>query len=128
MTNKKLTNKTTLEMAIECVKANNYHSAEFTTNEIVEKLEKMLATVEKKNSTNKKPTEKQKENDSYKKLILEFLSEQEEPKTVTEMIKAIPEISEFTNQKVSAIVKQLKDDEKVVKTVVKGRAVFALAE
>lgn len=81
----------------------------------------------KKNSgENKKPTKAQEENEKYKKLILEFLASQDGV-TCTDIIKTVPEFAEFSNQKVSALMRQLGLAGKVVKGEVKGRAMFYLA-
>lgn len=86
-----------------------------------------VALLAKKNSADRKPTKTQEENEGYKAAILDFLSEQSEAVTCTDIQKGIPELTEFNNQKVAALVNQLKAANKVVKTMVKGRAMFSLA-
>ena len=124
MTNNKLTNKKALEIAINAVTENNYTTVDFTTDEIVEKLEKILAQTEKKNSGERKQTDKQKKNGELGQVILEWLKTQTEGKTVTDMMKEIPELAELSNQKVSSIVKPLKDDGLIQKKIEKGRSYF----
>ena len=48
--------------------------------------------------------------------------------TVTEIIKEVAECNELTNQRVSALLRQLKDEGKVVKTIDKRKSYFQLAE
>ena len=64
MTNKKMTNAMALETAIEVLKEDNQY------DEVVEKLQKMLAQVNKKSSANKKPTATQKMRNSRSKSLL----------------------------------------------------------
>lgn len=81
----------------------------------------------RKNSSDKKPTATQAANEGHKALILAFLSTQTEGKTCTEVQKGVPEFSDFNNQKVAALMRQLADAGKVVKSVVKGKSLFSLA-
>lgn len=121
MTNK-MTNKKALEIAIATL------ATDPAKTEVVEKLKKMLIQAEKKAGTDRKPTARQIENEGFKKVILEWLEGQTEPKTVTDMMKEIPELDGMTNQRVSALVKQLKDTNMVDKTISKGRSYFKLVE
>jgi predicted transcriptional regulator len=84
-----------------------------------------IELLNKKNSkTSGKLTKTQKENEAIKAEILEGL---EGKMTITEMTKNIPAIEGMTNQKVSALVRQLVKEEKVVRTEEKGRAYFEIA-
>ena len=95
-----------------------------TANE-VEFLEHEIELLDKKNS-NRKPTKAQSENEGIKTSIIEGMVEGK-AYTITEMIKSIPAISGFTNQKVSALVRQLKDDGLVIRTLEKDKAYFTKA-
>lgn len=119
MTNK-MTNKVALEIAIEAVKATG-------NTEAVEKLEKMLIQVEKKNSVDRKPTATQTENVSLKEAILLFM-ENGKQYTVTEIMKGCGELEGLSNQKVSALMKQLYEGGKVTKEIVKRKSYFSLVE
>lgn len=77
---------------------------------LAEVMEHELELLVKKNSADKKPTATQVENEKFKELIVEFMVEGEKY-TITDFIKFIPELNEKTNQKVSAIVKQMYADE-----------------
>lgn len=77
---------------------------------LAEVMEHELELLAKKNSADKKPTATQVENEKFKELIVEFMEEGEKY-TITDFIKSIPELNEKTNQKVSAIVKQMYADE-----------------
>ena len=74
---------------------------------------------EKKNSS-RKPTKDQLENANIKTLILEFM-EEGKSYTVTDIQKAMGLES---NQKASALIRQLKEEGLVSREEVKGRAYF----
>lgn len=125
MTNNKLTNKKALEIAITAIETSSFSTSDFKTDEIVEKLSKMLVQTEKKSSSERKPTAKQEANKKLEAIILDYLNVQTEGKTVTDMMKEIPELDGMSNQKVSSLVKPLKDDGIIVKEVIKGRSYFS---
>lgn len=68
-----------------------------------------LELLAKKNSADKKPTATQVANDSIKSAILEGM-ENGRLYTITDMIKEIPACADLTNQKVSALVRQMTPD------------------
>lgn len=65
-----------------------------------------LELLAKKNSSEKKPTATQVANDGIKTAILDGM-EEGKLYTITDLIKTIPELADLTNQKVSALVRQL---------------------
>ena len=125
MTNNKLTNKKALEIAIKAIDVSGFSTDDFKTDEIIEKLSKMLVQTEKKSSSERKPTAKQEANKKLEAVILDYLNAQTEGKTVTDMMKEIPELDGMSNQKVSSLVKPLKDGGIIVKEVIKGRSYFS---
>lgn len=76
-----------------------------------------------KRATNKKENF---ENANIKALILEVLETADKPLTITEIMKADSDLPQ-SNQKISALVRQLKEDNIITRTEVKGRAYFALS-
>ena len=87
------------------VKALNYVLANCElTDEVREKVEKMKAQFEKKNSAEKKPTAQQVANAAIQTALLEGM-EPNRLYTITELIKEIPACNDLTNQRVSAIVR-----------------------
>lgn len=92
---------------------------------LVEFIENEIAKVEKKN-TNRKPSAVQTANEQIKAEILENMVDGKSY-TITEMIKAFPCCADLTNQKVSALVRQLKDENLVIKTEIKGKSYFSKA-
>lgn len=84
----------------------------------------------KNSGGDKKQTATQKENESYKELIVEFLAglpDDSQGVTCTEIMKSIPAFNGFNNQKISALVRQLKLADRVVGEEVKGKSLFRLA-
>lgn len=74
----------------------------------------------------KKPTKAQEANAEIKEIILEALKNMSG--TVTEIQKASPNLEGCSNQKISALLKQLVESGKVTKTIDKKKSIFSLAE
>ena len=87
-------------------------------------VEHELELLAKKNSAEKKPTAVQVANEGIKDAILEAMEEGKKY-TITDLIKSIPEIADLTNQKVSALVRQL-IAEYIEKTEDKRKSYFRL--
>ena len=68
----------------------------------------------------------QMENEEYKKAILNFLSDGNRY-TITELMNYVPELSDFNNQKVASLVRQLRLSGDVNVEEIKGKAYFSLA-
>ena len=83
-----------------------------------------MELLSKKNSAEKKPTAQQMANEATKQAILDGM-ESNRLYTVTEIIKEIPECAELSNQKVSALLRLLKDECKVIKTEDKRKSYFS---
>ena len=90
-----------------------------------EKLEALLAQQMKKSSAEKKPTKTQEANKALGEAVLSILRENGAPMTVTEVFNAMPEGSVSSTQKVSALVRALLLEGKVVKTVEKRVSFFS---
>lgn len=117
----KMTNSKALGVAIEVLGADEKYA------EVVAKLEKIKASTDKKNSAERKPTATQTENVGFKTAILEGM-ESGKAYTIGDLIKAIPEIADLTNQRVSALVRQLKDEGLVTREEIKRKAYFTKVE
>ena len=101
----------------EVVKANPTYVA-YLKNE--------LALLDKK-AQNKKATKTQEQNKGIKTTILEVLATIGSG-TVTDIQNGNEELSALSNQKVSALVRQLVESGEVVKTTDKKKSIFSLAE
>lgn len=94
------------------------------TEEMQEMAKKYIAQMDTRNA-NRKPSAKQIENESIKEEILEVLAGQD-PMTVTEIVSALGN-AELTNQRVSALLTQLKNSERVIRVTDKRKALFKVA-
>lgn len=97
-------------------------------DEVREKLEGMKAQLEKRSAKTgeRKPTKTQIANEGFKETILANM-EPDRLYTVSELAKEIPFGEELSGQRVSALMKQLKDAGKVLRTEEKRKAYFSLA-
>jgi hypothetical protein len=95
-------------------------------SETAEKLTALKAQLMKKKSSSK-PTKAQLANEAVKEEIREVLGSADEPMTVTEILKAMP--NEYSSQKISALLRQMGEEgtKEVVKTIEKKVSRFALA-
>ena len=89
-------------------------------------LENELALLDKK-AQNKKATKTQEQNEGIKATILKVLATIGSG-TVTDIQNGNEELSALSNQKVSALVRQLVESGEVVKTTDKKKSIFSLAE
>ena len=122
--NKKLTNVVALEMvlAMEEVQANQ---------ELVAKLELMKSQKKKKNKSGVRAdgtkilTAEQKKNEGIKEQLIEVLAKCEEPQQVKDLMR-MEEFSGYTNQKLTALLKQLVSAEMVERIENKKVAKFKI--
>lgn len=113
----KITNKSALTFVIT--------NCEMPT-EIKEKLEVMLASLDRKSSADRKPTPTQRENEVLKNALLEVLTT--EPKRISEIQALGTAFADLSNQKMSRLLNDLVRAEKAVKVSVKGVTYFARAQ
>ena len=93
---------------------------EFCSNEI--------SLLDKKNGTLKKPTDKQMQNENYKEAILRYLREvAPEHKAIAEIWDSVEMLAsnpDMTGQRISALITQLKNENKIVRVEEKRKAYF----
>lgn len=113
----KMTKKEMFEM-IKGVCANDTRIVEFCEHEI-----ELL----NRKSSKSTQTKTQIENENIKGAIVNALTEIAKPVTITEMQELNTEMANYSNQKLSALLKQLvENDKKVVKTVDKKKSYFTV--
>ena len=117
MATEKMTYAKALDVAIAAV----------SEGEVRDKLTALKASIEKKNSAERKPTATQTANEGYKSAILSAM-ESGKGYTITDLLKAVPEIAELTNQRVSAIVRQMVEAGEVSREEIKRKAYFTKVE
>ena len=121
---KKMTKK---EMFVQILNNHNLKADE------IDFINHEIELLEKRNSKggDKKPTAKQLENADLKTVILDFLADNPDDKfTITDMWKKIPVLAnntEMSNQRISAIVNQLKNENLVAREEIKRKAYFSIA-
>lgn len=95
--------------------------------DVCETLTKMSAQLEKQAQADRKPSKKEVErkdaNEALKADILARLATGDHM-TVSDLIQQVPSLAGMTTQKVSALMRLLKLDNKVDKEVVKGKTLF----
>lgn len=98
-------------------------------DEVFEKIKNIKASLEKKSTGKKKATKDDLERQGIKDTIFNFLSENEGSQyTITEIMHNIEGYNKYSNQKLSALVKQLVAEGLVEREEDgKGKAVFSLA-
>ena len=104
-------------MALDEVKANA---------DLVAFCEHEIELLQKK-SASKKPSKKNEENEVLKTKIVEVLSTFENGATVSEILATGGDFTGMSNQKISALVRQLVLDGTVVKTTDKKKSIFSVA-
>ena len=116
---KKITKATRFNqlLSIDAVKSNP---------DLVAFIEHELELLAKKNASDKKPTATQIANNGIKETILDTLADNK-VMTITEMQKANSELADLSNQKISALVRQLIAEGAVKKEEIKRKAYFSLA-
>ena len=112
------TKKMTKREMFEQIKANY----ELTAEEVAF-IDHELELLAKKNSAEKKPTAVQVANEGIKDAIVEGL-EVGKKYTITDLMKSVPACADLSNQRVSALVRQLVTDGVVVRTEEKRKAYF----
>ncbi len=83
-----------------------------------------IELLENKASQTRKPTQSQSENLVFKSEIVEFLKN-DGKFSITNLQNSIDSLKDLSNQRVSAILKQLVDSGEVVKTYEKRKAFFS---
>ena len=91
-------------------------------------IEHEIELLAKKNAGDKKPTANQIANDGYKDIIFaEMTANPDKLYTVTDLIKNVDGLGDLTNQRVSALLRQMIDANKVEKIVDKRKSYFRMA-
>ena len=140
MANTKMTQVTALRLAVDVI-TNVMNGAdvdlvsgEFSDTEITEALVKLSdmadKLAEKRSTPSKADKEKFAEHKAIADEIMLVLSTEEtvtDGMTVSEMQKASEMLAEYSNQKISAILRKMIENKTVVKTIDKKKSYFSLA-
>ena len=90
-------------------------------------IEHEIELLAKKNTSEKKPTKTQIENEGNKQIVLDTLATFTDGKTISEIQAANEILAEMSNQKVSALVRQMVQDGSLVRIEDKRKAYFKVA-
>ena len=123
MMEKKVTKKEKFEMIKEIVLNANVDNEAL----MVEFIDREIELLNKKRASGAK-TAKQKENDELVEKLYNVLAEIGRPVTISELQAESEEFGAMSNQRVSALMKKLKDAERVTKTPDKKKSYFSIAE
>ena len=104
-------------LALEAVKADSA---------LVDFINHELELLSKKNASEKKLTPAQKENLTIQEAILNYM-EDDVLYTITDLLKNVPECAGLSNQRVSAIVRIMREEKKVERIEEKRKAYFRKA-
>ena len=96
-------------------------------NEFDEFIDHEVELLSRKRSTSNKPSKRQIENESLKEAILDVLARADENGMTIGEIAKVVDFDGATPNRVNALVSQLKKADKVVRTEVKGKAMFTIA-
>lgn len=123
---KKITLKENFERLAGVVKGANIDETE--KNELLLFINNRIEQINKKASgTSAKEKENKALQDQIKVVLLNLLAQQSEPINIATMLKVEP-LSQYTNQRISAILTKLIAEGKVERTVIKKVPFFAIAK
>ena len=135
MANTKMTQVSALEVAIEVItNVMNGVDTDLASSELSEAVVKLSGMAEKLAEKRSTPSKADKEKSAEHKAIADeiilVLSTEENVTTgmtVSEMQKASDKLAEYSNQKISAILRKMVDSGTIVKTVDKKKSYFSIA-
>ena len=120
MENKKMTKKETINLLIDVLVGNKeVEDMQIFVDFLVHERELL-----EKKSSNSGQTKTQKENETIKEKIVDTLKGLDTYATITDIQNANAELSEYSNQKISALLKQLFDSKIIEKMIDKKKAYF----
>ena len=135
MANTKMTQISALELAVEVItNVMNGVDTDLASSELSEAITKLSGMAEKLAEKRSTPSKADKEKSAEHKAIADeiilVLSTEEtvtNGMTVSEMQKASDKLAEYSNQKISAILRKMVDSGTIVKTVDKKKSYFSIA-
>lgn len=99
---------------------------EISGSQMAEFYKHEVELLDRKNTVDKKPTKTQQANEGTKAAIKEYLDGHKDEKfTVSALMKAVPAIADASNQKVSALIRQMVADGQAKRIEDKRKAYFS---
>lgn len=96
-------------------------------DELIAGLQHEIELLDKKNSSSRKPTKTQLENDGFKASIVAHLSLADSPKTIKELQAEISDLADLTNQRITHMLTDLVKAGTLVKDYVKKTPYYSIA-
>ncbi len=118
-----MTKRELFERAIEIVNASGVEDSA----KLVEKFEHEIEMLNRKSASTRKPTARQQENVELKAEIVAKLTEADVPMTIKELTESVEALNGMSNQRVSHLLKALREDGTVVRTYEKKVPYFSIA-
>ena len=120
MENKKMTKKETINLLIDVLMGNKeVEDVQIFIDFLIHERELL-----ERKSSNSGQTKTQKENEILKEKIVKTLKELNKFSTITEIQESNAELADLSNQKISALLKQLVDTGVIEKVIEKKKAYF----
>ena len=120
MENKKMTKKETINLLIDVLIGNKeVEDVQIFIDFLIHERELL-----ERKSSNSGQTKTQKENEILKEKIVETLKELNKFSTISEIQESNAELADLSNQKISALLKQLVDTNVIEKVIEKKKAYF----
>ena len=121
----KLTKKDYFKMVAGAIENSNITNKAELQNFIAHEIELLERKAANRGTTE---TAKTKENNEIIEKIYNALAKINRAITITELQAEVPEFGEYTNQKISALMKKLVDNNRVEKIIDKKKSYFKIAE
>lgn len=129
--NAKLTQVKALSAVRDYILNNEFEKIEGTpANEVIEKLNAMILSIEKKKShTSEKDKAKEEENNRAREIILDVLSGCDAALSIAEIYEDSEELKNLlnnSNQRITSILTKMKNEGYIFRTEVKGKAHYSI--
>jgi len=95
--------------------------------EMVAFIDHEIELLNRKSTSPKKPTKTQMENDAFKAVIVDYLTEVDAPKTIKELQTEVTELGGLTNQRITHMLTDLVKAGKLTKEYVKKTPYYSIA-
>ena len=124
MMKEKMTKKDWFAVVREVV--SNAEMTEVEKNGALAFIDREVEWLNKKSSSNSRDTKKQQENKALAEVVVAELAKLGKPMAISEMIKASEVLGAYSTQKLTPILKALKDEQRVVMTTEKKRNYYSV--
>jgi DNA-binding HxlR family transcriptional regulator len=95
--------------------------------EMVAFIDHEIELLNRKSTSPKKPTKTQMENDAFKAVIVDYLTEVDAPKTIKELQTEVAELDGLTNQRITHMLTDLVKAGMLTKEYVKKTPYYSIA-